>query len=176
MFEIYVPRQIRRPGADGDLYGPVGESRGYFIKVGKPDWPPRDGPVIHDAAPVVQYFLSLTWIGVHVRRMRFASRFEAANALVHVPAERSDHAHIVVVPHVPIGDDVEPGFLLVANRGGNSVVVHLFVLNFLKRDPNIAAKQLMLVPVRSWKRADHGGRQKGVGNLDCQFLYSFYAA
>ena len=60
---------------------------------------------------------------------------EAADALVQIPAERADHADVVVVPHVAVGHDVEARFFLVADHRGDGVVVRLFVLDFLECDP-----------------------------------------
>src|SRR6185436_5606268 len=87
--------------------------------------------------------------------------------LVEIPAERTDGADVVVVPHVAVGDDVESGIFLFANHGRDGVVVGLFVLDFLERDADIAAEQLMLVPVWPWVGSDHRGRQKLVYDLRC---------
>ena len=51
----------------------------------------------------------------------------------------ADRPDVVVVPHVAVGDDVEAGFLLVANHGRDRVVVRLFVLHFLERHAYVAA-------------------------------------
>src|SRR5438034_7968712 len=104
--------------------------------------------------------------------MRFSRVLEPADALVHVPAERADHADVVVVPHVAVGDDVQPGFFLIADHRRHRIVVSLFMLDFLKRDANIAAKQLVAVPLWSWKGTDHCGRQKCVDNFSWHFEYS----
>src|SRR5262245_44156465 len=99
--------------------------------------------------------------------MLFLCGLEAVDPLVEIPAERTDHTDVVVVPHVAVGDDVEAGGFLITNDGGDRVVIRLFVLNFLERNSNIAAEQLMLIPVRPWIRSDHGGREKLVYNLRC---------
>ena len=102
--------------------------------------------------------------------MRLSRRLEAADALVHVPAERTDHANVVVVPHVAVGHDVESGFFLIANDGGDCVVVGLFVLDFLECHANVAAEQLMLEPLGPWIRPNHRGREKLVNNLRCHVV------
>ena len=97
--------------------------------------------------------------------MLLTGRVEAADALVHVPAERADDADVVVVPHVAVGHDVETGFFLVANHGGDRVVVRLLVLHFLESDADIADEQLVLEPVRPRIRADHRGRKQGLDDF-----------
>ena len=89
------------------------------------------------------------------------------DALVHVPAERADRPDVVVVPHVAVGDDVEAGFLLIANHRRDGVVVGLFVLHFLERHTDIPAEQLMREPVRTRVRPDHRGGQKRLDDLRC---------
>ena len=99
------------------------------------------------------------------RGMLLAGGVEAADALVHVPAERADHADVVVVRHLAVGDDVEAGFLLVADHHLGGVVIRLLVANLLERDPDVAAEQLLRVPVRARIRPDHRGRKNGVDDL-----------
>ena len=100
-----------------------------------------------------------------IGRMRLPRLLEAADPFVHVPAERADDADVVVVPHVAVGDDVEAGFFLIADHRRDGVVVGLFVLDFLERDADVAAEQLVLEPLRSRIRSDHGRRKNGVDDL-----------
>ena len=97
--------------------------------------------------------------------MRLARVLEAADAFVHVPAERADDADVVVVPHVAVGDDVETGFFLIANDRGDGVVIRLFVLHFLERDADVAAEQLVLEPLRTRIRSDHRRGKNRIDNL-----------
>ena len=104
--------------------------------------------------------------------MRIARSFEAADAFIHVPAERTDDADIIVVPHVAIGHDIEAGFFLIAHHCGNSIVVSLFMRDLFKRDANVAAEQLLFVPGRPRIGPDHRGRKYGVDDLFCHFQCS----
>jgi hypothetical protein len=74
---------------------------------------------------------------------------------------------VVVVPHVAVGHDVEARFFLVADHRGHGVGVCLFVLDFLECDPNVAAQELVLEPVRPRVRPDHRGRKNFVDDLRC---------
>src|SRR5205823_7505366 len=76
--------------------------------------------------------------------------------------KRSDPADVVVVVHLAVGDDVEPGLLLVADHSVRRVVEGLLVLDFLERDPDVAAAELLVEPARPRVGADHRGRQDGV--------------
>src|SRR5688500_18748747 len=102
--------------------------------------------------------------------MFFLRLFEPVDPLVQIPAERPDDANVVVVPHVAVGHDVESGFFLIADDGGDGVVIHLFVLDFLECHANVAAEQLLLEPLRTWIRPDHRGREKFVNNLRCHVV------
>ena len=138
--------------------------------------PARIGPcvdraAVDDAAPVVQDRLACArGRRRSYARVRLARVLEAGDALVHVPAERADDADVVVVPHVAVGDDVEARFFLVADHRRHGVGVRLFVLDFLERDANVAAQQLLLEPVRPRIRPDHGGREKRVDDLRCHVV------
>jgi hypothetical protein len=97
--------------------------------------------------------------------VRLLGRLEAADALVHVPAERPDHADVIVVGHLTVGDDVEAGFLLVADRDMRRILVGLGVVDGLERDADVPAVELVVKPMRPRVGADHGGRQDGVDDL-----------
>ena len=132
---------------------------------------PRDtGPLL--ITPPQSSRISLPWLGrcVHDGRMRFARVLEAADPLVHVPAERADDADVVVVPHVAVGHDVEARFFLIADHRRDGIVVRFFVLDFLERDANVAAEQLVLEPMRPGIRPDHRGREKSVDDLRCHVI------
>jgi len=97
--------------------------------------------------------------------VRLLGRLEAADPLVHVPAERADHADVVVVAHLPVGDDVEARLLLVGDRDRGRVLVGLGVVDVLEGDAHVAAVELLVVPVRARVGAHHRGRQDGVDDL-----------
>ena len=90
---------------------------------------------------------------------------EAGDPLVHVPAERADDADVVVVAHLAVRDDVEPGVLLVADHGLGRVVVRLGVVDVLEGDAYVPTEQLVVVPVRPRVRPDHRRRENGVDDL-----------
>ena len=117
------------------------------------------GAAVDHAAPVVEDRLALARRGALVTRVLLARLLEAADALVHVPAERADHTDVVVVPHVAVGHDVEAGLDLVANDGRYGVVVGLFVRDLLERHANVTTQQLMLEPTWAGIGPDHGRRE-----------------
>ena len=102
---------------------------------------------------------------VHCARMLLLGLLEAGNAFVHVPAEGTDHADVVVEVHLAIRDDVEAGFLLIANGQTCGVVECLSVIDRLERDADVAAEQLMCEPLRAWVRANHCRWQERVDDL-----------
>ena len=97
--------------------------------------------------------------------MLLAGGLEAGDPLVPVPAEGADHPDVVVVGHLPVGDDVEARFLLILDDGVRRVVVGLLVPDLLEGDPDIAAQQLLRVPLRPGIGPDHRGREDGVDDL-----------
>jgi len=122
--------------------------------------------------PVVEDFLTLALRPARHRRVLLARLLEAADTLVHVPAERTDDADVVVVPHVAVGHDVEPhGFLLGDDRG-DGVGIGFFVGHFLERDADVPAKQLMLEPARPRIRTDHRGREQLVNDFSSHRMSS----
>src|SRR5947208_16853383 len=102
---------------------------GNAKEIRQPNRAASDRAAIDDSTPVVQQGLALALCGAYHRRMRLSGRLKAADALIHVPAEGADNSDVIVVPHVPVGHDVEAGRLLVAHYGRNSVVVRLLVRN-----------------------------------------------
>ena len=82
-------------------------------------------------------------------RVLLLGRLEAADSLVHVPAEGADPAHVVVEAHLAVGHDVQPGVLLVPDHRRRGVGVGLGVRRVLEGDPRVAAEQLVRVPVRA---------------------------
>src|SRR5215467_11474375 len=115
-------------------------SRSNLVEIRQADRPARYRTTVDDTTPIIEYFFSLARTGVNHGWMRFTGRFKPADPLVHVPAEGSDDADVVVVPHVAVGYDVQTRFLLIADHRCNGIVVSLFVLDFLERDTNVAAK------------------------------------
>ena len=171
VLEVGVPGEVGGPGADRHLDGHLGVLLRDLVQVGEPNRASGDRAAIDDAAPVVHDLAALRFLsGADRARVLLASGLEAADALVHVPAERADDADVVVVPHVAVGDDVEAGLFLIPDDGRHGVVIRLFVLNFLEGDANVAAEQLMLEPVRPRIRTDHGGRKNSIDDLRCHSL------
>jgi hypothetical protein len=64
---------------------------------------------------------------------------KARNALVHIPAERSDAAHIVVEIHLAVGNNVETSLLLIVDRDLGCVVIRLLVGRFFERYADVPA-------------------------------------
>ena len=127
--------------------------------------------VVHDAAPVVEHLLRHVALDhADGGGVLFLRSLEAVDPLVEIPTERPDHADVVVVPHVAVGDDIQSRLFLVADDRRHGVGVHLFVLHFLECHANVAAEQLLLEPLRPWIRADHRGREKLVNNLRCHVV------
>ena len=58
----------------------------------------------------------------------------------------------------------------------DGVVVRLFVLDFLERDADVPAEQLVLEPVRPRIRPDHGGREEGVDDLRCHWFLCLWVS
>src|SRR5688572_13791212 len=127
MFEIDVPCEVCRPGSDGDLNGLCGVLPGDIVEVREANRPACDRTAVDYPAPVIQKLLALAFGTASVGRMLFTGVFESPDSLVHVPAERADDADIIVVPHVPIGDDIETGKFLLADNGSHRVVILLFI-------------------------------------------------
>src|SRR5690606_2119729 len=128
LVEVDVPREVRGTGADRHLDGDGGLLLRDVVEV-RPTQRIRalvHGTVVDDAAPIVEQGFARARTGIDHRRVRVARRLETGNALVEVPAERTDDADVVVVPHVAVGDDVEAGLLLVSNDRGDRVRVRLF--------------------------------------------------
>src|SRR6185436_20531052 len=99
-----------------DLHGHLGVLRRDLVQVGQADGTARDRTTVDDAAPVVHDLGALRPLGRADRAgVLLAGVLEAADALIHVPAEAADDADVVVVPHVAVGDDVEARFLLIAD-------------------------------------------------------------
>src|SRR5262249_32337419 len=140
MFEIDVPRKVGGTGSNRNFDGRFRMFGGNPVEICKPDRSARNGAAVDDTTPIVEYFFPLTRAGVDHRRMRLAHRVKPADALVHVPAERTYDADVVVVPHVAVSYDVQTRFLLITDHRPNCVVVSFFVLNFLKRDLDVATK------------------------------------
>ena len=144
VLEVDVPGEVDRAGADRDLDRLVRVLRGDLVEVGEADRAARDLAAVDHAAPVGEQLDDLVAVlGARLERMRLARGIEAADALVHVPAERADHADVVVVGHLAVRDDVEPCLFLVGDDGVGGVVVGLFVRDLLERHPDIAAEQLL---------------------------------
>ncbi len=166
VLEVDVPGEVDRAGADRDLDRPVGVLRGDLVEIGEADRAALDLAAVDHAAPVGEQLDDLVArLGSRLERMRLARGVEARDAFVHVPAERADHADVVVVRHLPVGHDVEPGLLLIVDHREGRVVVGLLVPDLLERDPDIAAEQLLVVPVRPRVRPDHRGRENRVDDL-----------
>ena len=170
VLEVDVPRQVGRAGAHRHLHRHLRVLCRDLVEVRKPDWAVGDGAAVDDAAPVVHDGLALGHGTTRIGRVLLARLFEAADAFVHVPAERADDADVVVVPHVAVGDDVEAHVLLFTDHGGHGVVVRLFVLHFLERDPDVPTEQLVLEPVRPRVRPDHGRREELVYDFLCHVI------
>ena len=164
VLEVGVPREVDGTGTDRHLHRYASALFRDLVEIRQADRPALHGTAVDDTAPVVEHRLAEARFLVHERRMLFASRFEAWDALVHVPTERPDRTDVVVVPHVAVGDDVETGFLLVSNHCRDRVGVRLFVLHFLESHTYIAAAQLVGEPMRSRIRPDHSGGQNGLDN------------
>ena len=166
MFVVNVPGQVDRACAHRDLDGFLRALRGNFIKVGQPDGTAGNGAVVDHATPVGEEFdLFGTNCGSCLEGMRLLCFSEAADALVHVPAEGADAPDVIVEIHLTVGDDIEPGALLIVDRHLRGVRVGLLMLHFLECDSNIAATQLLPKPSGSWIGTDHGGRKNSVNDL-----------
>src|SRR4029079_18210107 len=136
---------------------------GDLVQVDEPDRAVGDRPRVDHAAPVGEQRVDRVLVTLgRDRRMLFAGGVEAADALVHVPAEGADHPDVVVVRHLAVGDHVEAGLFLVVDHDLGGVVVGLLVADLLERDSRVAAEQLLRVPVGARVRADHRGRENGV--------------
>src|SRR5581483_7765520 len=132
-------------------------------EVDEPDRPVRRRAAVHDSAPVGEERVDAVVLALlGDRRVLLARGLEAADPLVHVPAEGADPADVVVVVHLAVGDDVEPSLFLVADDGVRRVVEGLLVLDLLEGDPDVAAAELVPEPARPRVRAHHRGRQNGV--------------
>ena len=168
VLEVRVPREVDRSGADGDLHRAVRQWLGDLVEVAKANRAARDRAAVDDAAPVVHQRHDPVIGGPVEPRlggMGLARRIEARDPLVHVPAEGADHADVVVVGHLAVGDDVEPGLLLVADHRRGGVGVGLLVPHVLEGDADVAPVQLIAEPMRPRVGADHGGRQDRVDDL-----------
>ena len=163
MLEVNVPGEVGRARADRYLDRRLRVLRGHLVEVREPDRPARDRAAVDHAAPVI-HDLGALRPGRHADRARvlLAGGLEAADPLVHVPAERPNDADVVVVPHVAVGHDIEPRVFLIADDRGDGVVVRLFVLHFLEGDADVTAEQLMPEPVGPRVGTDHRGGEQGV--------------
>ena len=90
---------------------------------------------------------------------------EAGDALVHVPAERADHADVVVEVHLPVGHEIETGLLLVPDHNLGGVLVCLLVVDVLERDAHVTPEQLVVEPVGARVGPHHRRGQDRVGDL-----------
>ena len=150
MLEVDVPGQVDRPRAHRDLERPGGDVAGDPVEVGEPDRAVGDRAVVDHPAPVGQQRRLLVPVGDADRvGVLLFGRLEAADALVHVPAEGADPADVVVEAHLAVGHDVQPGVLLVPDHRGRGVGVGLGVRRVLERHAGVTAEQLVRVPVRS---------------------------
>src|SRR6185312_3256625 len=156
-----------RPGADRHLHGPFGELPGGGVHLRQPsgDAPPhgsghrRAAPVVHPRRLAeVTVLARLDGGREGVRQLRFR---EPVEALVPVPDEGADAAAVVVEMHLAVGDDVQPGELLVldARRGG--VPPGVPVLLELPPFQDVGAREVVAgVPPRLGVRADHRRREE----------------
>ena len=149
VLEVDVPGEVDRPGADRDLDRLVRVLRRDLVEVDQPDRPVGRRAAVDDAAPVGEQRVDAVVLALlGDRGVLLARRLEPADPLVHVPAEGADPADVVVVVHLAVCDDVEAGFLLVADHGVRGVVERLLVLDLLERDPHVAAAELLPEPLR----------------------------
>ena len=139
VLEVGMPGKIGGACSDRYFHRPLGVLGCNPVKVGEPYGTARYRAAVNNTTPIVEDFLHLAGRGIHYGRVRFASRFKSSDALIHVPAERTDHADVIVVPHVSVGHDVQPGLFLIADRGADRIVVRLFVLHFFEGDLNVAS-------------------------------------
>ena len=162
MLEVDVPGEVDGTCPDGDLDRPGRELAGDLVQVDQPDRPVCDRPAVDHAAPVVEVLggLPTSRFCASYLGMRLPGGVEAADALVHVPAERADRADVVVIGHLAVGDDVEPGFYSWSRMtAAVGVAVGLLVRDVLERNPHVATEQLVVEPVRTGIGADHRRRQ-----------------
>jgi hypothetical protein len=150
MLKVDVPGQVDRPRPDRDFQRLRRVAGGDLVQVDQADRSVRRRTAVDHAAPVREERDLLAHRGGADRRgMLFLGRLEAADPLVHVPAEGADRTDVVVEVHLAIGDDVQAGLLLIVDRGMGGIGVRFGVVGVLEGHPDISAQQLVVEPVRS---------------------------